>query len=156
MIINFLALRYQLEKKEIIQLKSHIKNAKYSIWLKNVWFTHKGISNLLVQQIQKGLSVHIILTKDFVDENKEYLDFNQLANWGAEFFILPEKLSVALKPTQFMLIDNRIIIQNATDSQFQAETKDLIKEGWASMLIRAYTEWFIYLETRADNNIYRR
>jgi len=146
MIINFLGLNYQLEKEEVVSIKKHIKKAKYSIWLKNVWFTHNGIKEELFEQIKQGLSVHIILSEEFIETYKDYLDFDEFVDMGGELFILPTNVANAIKPTQFMLIDNQMIVQNSPDSKFAAETKDLIKQGWTSMLIKAYTDWFLYLE----------
>lgn len=154
MILNFLSLRTQVHVNKIVFIENLLQNARYAIWMKNIWFTHSGLNRLLMEKIKQGLSVHIILSEDFVEEYTNYLALEEFVEAGGELFVLPAPMHQKIKNSKFILLDNEQMLYQYTNNNSMNQSGISIQKQCARHFISAYTDYFLKLE-RCAKNVYR-
>ena len=119
MIINFLLSNTQIERETISnKIIRELKKARYSIWLANVWFTDNHVYKLLLEKLEEGLNVEILLGIGAMSvyENAKLQKF---IDFGGEIFIVNEMDHKKLnkKLSQFCIVDYSTIINNDTQAE---------------------------------------
>jgi len=154
MLLNFLSLRAHVEVNEIIFIEHLLRNARYAIWMKNIWFTNAALNRVLMEKIKQGLSVHVVISDDFVEEYLNYLAFDEFIDAGGELFVLPAPISRKIKNSRFILLDNELMLYQHANNDSMNQSGISIQKQCARHFISAYTDYFLKLE-RCAENVYR-
>jgi hypothetical protein len=154
MLLNFLSLRTQADVNEIILIENILRNARYAIWMKNIWFTDSALNRVVLEKMKQGLSVHIILSEDFIEEYSDYLHFDEFIYAGGELFVLPSKINRNIKNSRFILLDNEQMLYHSYNSAAFSNFGERKSVTATNLCLKAYTDYFLKLE-RYSQNIYR-
>jgi hypothetical protein len=153
MLLNFISLQTQITPTEVVQIERFLSKAQYSIWIKNLWFTHEKLKTVLAEKIRNGLSVHLILGENYINENLDYMALQDYIDIGGELFILPQKIVKALKNSTFFIVDNQRLVYHSAESSFISQQKGQQSKNLAGHIVNSYTQLFLKLETMAENVI---
>lgn len=85
------------------------------------WFTNEELFDKLIQQIEKGCKVELIIHNDFINNRNTGLNFQQFVDKGGEFYF-----SDGYNPmhNKFCVIDNQILINGSYNWTYYAENKN--------------------------------
>lgn len=101
-------------KKQITEL---ISESKESIQISVAWFTSQDLLGQLVEKVEQGCKVEIIISDHF--ENKR-LSFEKLTKLGGQVFIIPTKNGKFLHD-KFAIFDNNKVISGSYNWTNSAE-----------------------------------
>lgn len=101
-------------KKQITQL---ISESKELIQISVAWFTSQDLLGQLVEKVEQGCKVEIIISDHF--ENKR-LSFEKLTKHGGQVFIIPTKSGKFLHD-KFAIFDNKKVISGSYNWTNSAE-----------------------------------
>ena len=68
------------------RLERDIKSAKENILIAVAWFTNDNIFELLLDLIQNGISVELVVNNDHINNRENGLDFNKFIKLGGKFY----------------------------------------------------------------------
>ncbi len=133
--MNFLAAK----PRKVIESVNHriikeINQAKFSIWIANVWFTDEEIVDLLIKKVGEGLNVEIILNKNRAMDCKEQAKLQEFIDSGGEFYMINETENNRMFDKGFCMLDYATIIDDEFEDKSQLET------GFSTYFLREYPE----------------
>lgn len=135
MTVNFVAAQ---PEKMIENVNSRIirelKKARYSIWLANVWFTDKTIYNILIEKINEGINVEILLPKNVPLNYHELSQVQDFIDAGGEFFLITETGHQSRPNKSFCLVDFSTVIDDDLDY------KPIRGKGYSDYFMKEYPE----------------
>ncbi len=99
------------------QITELISDSKESIQISVAWFTSQDLLGQLIEKVERGCIVEIIISDHF--ENKR-LSFEKLTKLGGQVFILPTKSGKFLHD-KFAIFDNRKVISGSYNWTNSAE-----------------------------------
>ncbi len=85
------------------------------------WFTNEELFEKLLEQIEKGKKVELIIHNDFINNRNTGLDFQQFVDKGGEFYFSDINNPMHNK---FCVIDNQILINGSYNWTYYAESKN--------------------------------
>lgn len=112
------------------QIITALDKASERIIVAVYWFTNEELFNKLIEQIEKGRTVELIIHNDFINNRNTGLNFQQFVDKGGEFYF-----SDGYNPmhNKFCVVDNQILINGSYNWTYYAENKNredvLIIEG---------------------------
>jgi len=135
MTVNFVA----AQPKEMIETVNsriirELKKARFSIWLANVWFTDKTIYNLLIEKVNEGINVEILLHKDAPLNCHELSQVQDFIDAGGEFFLINEAGQHNGLNKSFCMIDFSTVIDDDLDFQ------PVIGTAYSAYFMKEYPE----------------
>lgn len=99
------------------RLQTNIENSKDNIFIAVAWFTSQDLFGQLIEKIDNGCNVEIIISDHI--ENKR-LPFNKLIQKGAKVYILPSKSGKFLHD-KFAIFDNLKVVAGSYNWTYSAE-----------------------------------
>lgn len=112
------------------QLLTEIENAQEKIVVAVYWFTNKTLFQRLIDKVEAGLNVELIIHNDYINNREAGLPFQEFIDKGGEFYF-----SSTLNPmhNKFCVIDNTVLINGSYNWTYYAEDRNrenilLIKE----------------------------
>jgi len=112
MIINFLLTKPVIEQETVSRkIIRELKRARYSIWLANVWFTDNKVYNVLIEKLQEGLNVEIVLKSNqwTMYENSNIQEF---IDAGGEIYLLNETDNDIVSVEKYCIVDYSTVIND--------------------------------------------
>ena len=106
-----------------------------------------------MEKIKQRLSVHIILSKDFVEEYHDYLALSEFVYEGGELFILPTAINQKIKNSRFILLDHEQMLYQCHHLPKAKPSGIKEHKSYAKYFVNAYTDYFLKLE-RCSENVY--
>ncbi|WP_349664376.1 Hsp70 family protein [Cellulophaga lytica] len=106
-------------------IRQHIINAldkaSERIIVAVYWFTNEELFDKLIQQIEKGCKVELIIHNDFINNRNTGLNFQHFVDKGGEFYF-----SDGYNPmhNKFCVVDNQILINGSYNWTYYAENKN--------------------------------
>lgn len=106
-------------------IRQHIINAldkaSERIIVAVYWFTNEELFDKLIEQIEKGRKVELIIHNDFINNRNTGLNFQQFVDKGGEFYF-----SDGYNPmhNKFCVIDDQILINGSYNWTYYAENKN--------------------------------
>ncbi|WP_340156625.1 phospholipase D-like domain-containing protein [uncultured Winogradskyella sp.] len=85
------------------------------------WFTNEELFDKLIEQVEKGCKVELIIHNDFINNRNTGLNFQQFVDKGGEFYF-----SDGYNPmhNKFCVVDNQILINGSYNWTYYAENKN--------------------------------
>lgn len=112
------------------QLLTELDNAQEKIAVAVYWFTNKTLFQRLIDKVEAGLIVELIIHNDYINNREAGLPFQEFIDKGGEFYF-----SSTLNPmhNKFCVIDNKVLINGSYNWTYYAEDRNrenilLIKE----------------------------
>lgn len=106
--------------KEVLQQNIH--SSKQSINIAVAWFTHRELFALILDALDRGVSVSIILNDDIINRNEYGLNFSHFINKGGN--ICFANSCQILMHNKFCVIDNSLTITGSYNWTYSAEKKN--------------------------------
>lgn len=136
-----------------IELLEKISNADKSIIVAVYWFTNLELFNALIEKLQEGVSVHLIIHNDFINNRESGLPFQEFIDNGGKFYFSDSKNPMHNK---FCIIDQKVLINGSYNWTYFAEEKNreniLVIENENEVVNSFYDEFqrLIKLSTALD------
>lgn len=112
------------------QILTELDNAQEKIVVAVYWFTNKTLFQRLIDKVEAGLNVELIIHNDYINNREAGLPFQEFIDKGGEFYF-----SSTLNPmhNKFCVIDNKVLINGSYNWTYYAEDRNrenilLIKE----------------------------
>jgi len=105
-------------RKSII---GEIRNAKSSIKIAVCWFTNHDLFNALIEKLQQGLLIEVIILNDFINNREDGLNFQSFVDQKGNFYFGDNDKPMHNK---YCIIDNRILINGSYNWTYYAENKN--------------------------------
>ena|SRR5690554_470184 len=99
----------------------HISNAKEEILVAVYWFTNQELFDLLIEKLQFGIKVELIIHNDFINNRESGLPFQAFIDNGGKFYFSDNKNPMHNK---FCVIDRSILINGSYNWTYFAEVKN--------------------------------
>jgi len=155
MIINYLISSPRLEKANLSsQIINKLKKAKYSIWLTNIWFGNKKLYNILIDKLENGLNVEVLLNPNLFALNDNY-QIQDFIDFGGELYTLPQNNDSSFI-NKYCIIDYSTVISDDFKSEYSLKPQKgstLIKENEATM-VEHYINDYMLLKNNFSVNRY--
>ncbi len=116
------------------RITREFEQARFSIWVANVWFTDDEIVDLLIKKVEEGLNVEIILNKNRTMDCKELAKLQEFIDAGGEFYLINETEDNQMFNKGFCMLDYATII----DDEF--EDNSHLNAGFSTYFLREYPE----------------
>ncbi|TYB76458.1 phospholipase D-like domain-containing protein [Bizionia myxarmorum] len=103
------------------QIINALDKASERIIVAVYWFTNEELFDKLIEQIEKGRKVELIIHNDFINNRNTGLNFQQFVDKGGDFYF-----SDGYNPmhNKFCVIDNQILINGSYNWTYYAESKN--------------------------------
>ncbi|MBN2757521.1 MAG: hypothetical protein JXR51_10120 [Bacteroidales bacterium] len=155
MIINYLISNPRIEKESLNkQILNEIKKAKYSIWFANIWFSNKKLYQILMDKLDEGLNVEILVNPNFISLNENYLIQDFIDN-GGELYTLPYNNDTFFT-NKYCIIDYSKVISEDFKSEYSIKPNQgsaFIRESDSTML-EHYINDYMLLKNNYSINRY--
>ena len=136
MIINYLISSQRLEKESLNkQILNQLKKAKYSIWLANVWFGNKKLYEILIDKLEHGLNVEILLNPNLFSLNDNY-KIQDFIDCGGELYTLPSN-NDSFFINKYCIVDYSTVISDDFKSDYSLKPQkgsSFVNESEATMV----------------------
>ncbi len=135
MIMSYLAVKpRQIVESANQRIARELEQARFSIWIANVWFTDKKLIDLLIKKVREGLNVEIILNKNKSLGCREQAKLQEFIDAGGEFYLMNETDGNRMLDKGFCMLDYSTII----DDEFEDRTH--LEPGFSTYFLREYPE----------------
>ena len=111
-------------------LLTELDNATEKIVVAVYWFTNHALLQKLIEKLEDGLKVEMIIHNDYINNRETGLNFQCFIDKGGEFYF-----SDMFNPmhNKFCVIDNKVLINGSYNWTYYAEDRNsenvlLIKE----------------------------
>ena len=101
-------------------LIGELEAAKRSIYVAVAWFTDTQLFDVLIQKLQEGVSVSVVIIKDDIND-KSWNDYDRITQNGGQFFTISD----TLMHNKFCIIDERVVITGSYNWTYKAATQNL-------------------------------
>lgn len=103
------------------QIINALDKASERIIVAVYWFTNEELLEKLIQKIEKGCKVELIIHNDFINNRNAGLNFQNFVDKGGEFYF-----SDGYNPmhNKFCVVDNQILINGSYNWTYYAESKN--------------------------------
>lgn len=103
------------------QLLTELDNAQEKIIVAVYWFTNETLFQCLIDKVDKGLKVELIIHNDYINNRKTGLLFQKFIDKGGDFYF-----SSTLNPmhNKFCVIDNKVLINGSYNWTYYAEDRN--------------------------------
>ena len=126
-------------------LLQNIYASKQSISIAVAWFTQRELFIAVLDALDRGVTVSIILIDDIINRSEYGLDFSQFINKGGSLCFASSKAS--LMHDKFCVFDNRLIITGSYNWTYSAEKRNseniIITDD--SIVVSSFSEHFLEL-----------
>ena len=103
------------------EIINNLKVAKKEINIAIYWFTNRELFYVLLNKLDEGVNVHLIIHNDFINNRESGLPFQDFIDRGGKFYFSDEKNPMHNK---FCLIDNKVLINGSYNWTYYAEEKN--------------------------------
>lgn len=103
-------------------LQQNIQLSKQSINVAVAWFTHRELFIAILNALDRGVSVSLILIDDIINRSEYGLDFSQFIKKGGNLCFADSKKS--LLHDKFCIIDNTLTITGSYNWTYSAEKRN--------------------------------
>lgn len=126
-------------REEIITI---LEEANKEVMVAMAWFTSSELFDALLNCIQRGVRVKVVLLDDAINWQPYAPDFNELINNGACFYIAG--YDIGFMHHKFCIVDDKYVITGSYNWTYYAETRNVenIVISSDSSLIRSYIDEF--------------
>jgi len=133
--MNFLAAKPRQVIESVNQrITRELEQARFSIWIANVWFTDDKLVDLLIKKVEEGLNVEVILNKNRTMDCKEQVKLQEFIDSGGEFYLINETEHNKMFDKGFCMLDYATII----DDEFKDQSH--LEPGFSTYFLREYPE----------------
>ena len=156
MIINFLLTNQLIEKETVSRrIIRELKKARYSIWLANIWFTDNEIYNVLIEKLNEGLNVEIVLNTNnwTVYENS---NIQKLIDAGGEIFLTNDAFDIPKLTDKYCIVDYSTVINDNVQQEHSLKPglgASFVKENQET-LVEQYINDYLLLKNNYCKNRY--
>ena len=155
MIINYLVSSPRLEKESLSkQILNQLKKAEYSIWLSNIWFGNKRLYDILIDKLEQGLNVEVLLNPALFALNDNY-KIQDFIDCGGELYTLPQNNDGSFT-NKYCIIDYSTVISDDFKSEYSLKPQHgslLVKESESTM-VEHYINDYMLLKNNFSVNRY--
>lgn len=103
------------------ELLCELDNAKDQIMIAVYWFTNWELFNALIEKLQEGVGVQLIIHNDFINNRENGLPFQEFIDNGGEFYFSDGNNPMHNK---FCIIDQKVLINGSYNWTYFAEEKN--------------------------------
>ena len=103
------------------QIINALNDAFENIIIAVYWFTNEDLLNKLIEKIDNGCKVELVIHNDFINNRNSGLNFQKFIDQGGEFYFSDSKNPMHNK---FCVIDNRVLINGSYNWTYYAESKN--------------------------------
>lgn len=124
---------------------NEIHNSKRDISIAVAWFTQRDLFNAIIEAIDRGVDVSLILINDIINRNEYGLDFSLYLQKGGKLCFADSRK--ILMHNKFCLFDNHILITGSYNWTYAAEQRNaenIILTDEINVC-RDYTNYFVNL-----------
>lgn len=104
-----------------------LNGASSSIRVAVAWFTNDDLYQVLLQLLDKGIKVELIIIDDHINRNEFGLDFNIFISKGGHFYLSTKEKNMHNK---FCVIDKNLAITGSYNWTYYAE-----KRNWENIIV---------------------
>lgn len=104
-----------------------LNEASSSIRVAMAWFTNDDLYQVLLQLLDKGIKVELIIIDDHINRNEFGLDFNIFISKGGHFYLSSKEKNMHNK---FCVIDTKMAITGSYNWTYYAE-----KRNWENIIV---------------------
>lgn len=104
-----------------------LNGAGSSIRVAVAWFTNDDLFQVLLQLLDKGIKVELVIIDDHINRNEFGLDFNIFISKGGHFYLSTKEKNMHNK---FCVIDNKMVITGSYNWTYYAETRN-----WENIIV---------------------
>lgn len=131
-------------EKEIIK---QVRQAKYTVRIAMAWFTNSSFYNELIQLMDKGINIELVLLDDIINWQPYAPDFNEI-NKHQNGCVRIAYRDKGFMHHKFCIIDSNIVISGSYNWTYYAEYRNIenviITDD--NVLIEAYIDQFKHLQ----------
>ncbi|MDB2612615.1 phospholipase D-like domain-containing protein [Flavobacteriaceae bacterium] len=124
------------------ELLEKLSNANDTIVVAVYWFTNWELFIALIKKLQEGVSVHLIIHNDFINNRESGLPFQEFIDLGGKFYFSDGNNPMHNK---FCVIDQKVLINGSYNWTYFAEEKNreniLIIENEREVINSFYEEF---------------
>lgn len=139
------------------ELIRSIGSAKQSVDVAMAWFTNEELFNALLECLNRGVKVRLLLLDDPINWNPYAPEFSKLEKWTGAFKVYPRE--DAFMHHKFCVIDNKLVVTGSYNWTYYAETRNLENVVFSENadVVKRYIEEFNrlysqrFLSTRAKH-----
>ncbi|WP_151087922.1 phospholipase D-like domain-containing protein [Hymenobacter baengnokdamensis] len=103
------------------QILSELDNATQKISVAVYWFTNEALLEKLMNKLDSGLSVEVIIHNDYINNRESGLPFQGFINKGGKFYFSNSEHPMHNK---FCIIDDKVVINGSYNWTYYAEDKN--------------------------------
>ena len=103
------------------QILNELENAQKSILVAVYWFTNHELFNILLEKLNDGLAVQLIIHNDYINNRDTGLSFQYLIDKGCKLYFSDENNPMHNK---FCIIDEKVLINGSYNWTYYAESKN--------------------------------
>lgn len=121
---------------------SDIQNAHKEIMIAVAWFTNKKIFSSLLEKLDDGIKVKLIVINDNINIRKFGIDFQDFVTAGGELYFAEKNIPMHNK---YIIIDDNVVITGSYNYTYLAETvndENILRLSGASDVVNAYVDDF--------------
>lgn len=103
------------------ELLQKLANAENEIIVAVYWFTNLELFNVLLDKLEEGVSIQLIIHNDFINNRESGLPFQKFINSGGKFYFSDSSNPMHNK---FCVIDRTVLINGSYNWTYFAEEKN--------------------------------
>lgn len=103
------------------KIKSQLESSTHSIKIAMAWFTNQQLFDVILNKLQRRISVELITIDDLINNGDFGLNFNQFIEAGGQLYFSPADAPVHHK---FCIIDHAVVINGSYNWTYYAENRN--------------------------------
>ncbi len=116
----------------------YIAKAKQCLCIAVCWFSHKAIFEVLLECLQSGVRIELLLEYDSQNIRDDGLDFQQFVRMGGQLWACR---NAGLMHHKFAIVDNRLLLTGSFNWTYNSNAENLLVTDEA-MTLAAFREEF--------------
>lgn len=94
----------------VLTLVNELYKAEFSIWITDTWFKDRLIYSTLLNRLNKGLSVEIIIENEDFETRETLADYDDFIEAGGEIYFVGKNETNTFLKNKFCIIDQQTVI----------------------------------------------
>jgi hypothetical protein len=101
----------------------YLSEVKYSAYIAVCWFTHKDIFEALLERLQHGVRIVLLLEYDSQNIREDGLDFQKFIRAGGQLWACRE---LGLMHHKFAILDNHLLLSGSFNWTYNSNAENLL------------------------------
>ncbi|MFN0176958.1 MAG: phospholipase D-like domain-containing protein [Saprospiraceae bacterium] len=120
------------------QICQHLSKAKHTILVAVCWFSHKDVFEILLERLQSGVRIDLLLEYDSQNIRDDGLDFQQFIRAGGQLWACR---NAGLMHHKFAILDDRMLLTGSFNWTYNSNAENLLVTDEA-ITLAAFKEEF--------------